>query len=274
MTDARKLARSLTAWAMAMAALGSAPLATASDWDLAQAAFEDRDDRTGLALVEKAARAGDPRAQLSYGLALFHGERVFPGFHADRAAGRAWMARAVASSPRLLAEAEVPVRKRTRLGLYLSPQDALALKQADPARVLLLDVRTRAEAAYVGMPAAADLLVPYLEHDEFMAEWDESRSTFRPVANARFADDVARALAERGMAREQAELILICRSGDRSAKAADLLAELGFARVYSVVEGFEGDLSSQGARSVNGWKNAGLPWAYRLERSKVQFARR
>ena len=70
-----------------------------------------------------------------------------------------------------------------------------------------------------------------------------------------------------------APIILMCRSGDRSAAAANLLAEAGFKNVYSVVDGYEGDLATEGPktgqRAVNGWKNAGLPWSYKLDKAKM-----
>jgi hypothetical protein len=40
-----------------------------------------------------------------------------------------------------------------------------------------------------------------------------------------------------------------------------------------VVYGFEGELSDKGRRTVNGWKNAGLPWSYELDKSKMYFPR-
>ena len=65
----------------------------------------------------------------------------------------------------------------------------------------------------------------------------------------------------------------MCRSGDRSAAAANQLAEAGFTAVYSVVDGFEGDVAKDGPtaglRTVNGWKNKGLPWGYKLEKAKL-----
>ena len=30
------------------------------------------------------------------------------------------------------------------------------------------------------------------------------------------------------------------------------------------MEGFEGDKDEAGVRSANGWRNAGLPWTYKL----------
>ena len=66
---------------------------------------------------------------------------------------------------------------------------------------------------------------------------------------------------------------MICRAGERSSRAADLLQSLGYTRVYTVLNGFEGELSAKGRRSVNGWKNDGLPWSYELDRKKMYFPR-
>ena len=72
-----------------------------------------------------------------------------------------------------------------------------------------------------------------------------------------------------------APVLLICRSGDRSARAANLLSQLGYAAVYTVVDGFEGDAiasgDKQGQRLINGWKNAGLPWSYNLGKARAYF---
>ena len=66
----------------------------------------------------------------------------------------------------------------------------------------------------------------------------------------------------------------MCRSGDRSARAINmLLTDRGYTKVYSVVDGYEGDLSKAGRRDVNGWKNAGLPWTYELDKAKVMPAK-
>jgi rhodanese-related sulfurtransferase len=246
--------------------------ARADDWADAQAAFDEYDDRRGLALLERAALGGDARAQLAWGLALRHGKRLFAGLAADPAAAKLWLDRAAAADHGARSadgvHARVPLSKRTKLGLYLRAADVPSFKQANARAVLFLDIRTRAEANYVGMPEAVDLLLPYMEHDEFAHEWDAARATFRPTANAGFADAVARAVAQRGLDRT-APIVLLCRSGDRSAKAADLLAGLGFRQVYSVVDGLEGDLAADGQRSVNGWKNARLPWSYRLDPAKI-----
>ena len=53
-------------------------------------------------------------------------------------------------------------------------------------------------------------------------------------------------------------MILYCSVGERSAKAAALLAASGYSRVYTMVDGFEGDTTG------DGWKRSGLPWGYEM----------
>ena len=85
--------------------------------------------------------------------------------------------------------ASLPEVKRTRLQLYLTPgrptQGYKGRRQ-----VLFLDIRTRAEAMYVGMATPVDALVPYVEHQEIMTEWDDRRGLYRLEANAEFAQEV------------------------------------------------------------------------------------
>ncbi len=169
---------------------------------------------------------------------------------------------------------QLPEIKRTKLGLYLTPQQAYDMKKANPKGVALFDVRTRAEAMYVGWPGDADALVPFVEHPELMTEWDDKRHMYKLEPNQDFVPELERRLKDMGLARD-ATIILICRSGDRSSKAADRLQAAGFGKVYSVAEGVEGDTAKDGAqagqRVVNGWKNANLPWTYKLDKAKMYF---
>jgi len=70
-------------------------------------------------------------------------------------------------------------------------------------------------------------------------------------------------------------LLVMCRSGGRSAKSVDLLAQAGFKNVHNIVDGMEGDLVEDpeslfnGKRLKNGWKNSGLPWTYAVDPKKV-----
>ena len=172
--------------------------------------------------------------------------------------------------------ANLPEAKRSKAALYLTPALAYDMKRQNPAQVALFDIRTRAEAMYVGWPGIADALVPFAEHQEIMVDWDDKRSMYKLELNQDFVAELARRLAEKGLDKD-ATIILICRSGDRSSKAADRLLAAGYARVYSVTEGFEGDLAKAGPyagqRAVNGWKNTGLPWTYALDKAKMYFPR-
>lgn len=172
--------------------------------------------------------------------------------------------------------AQLPEAKLSKQGLYLTPQQASDMKTQGGRTIALFDIRTRAEAMYVGMPLAADALVPYVEHQEIMSDWDDKRGIYKLEPNQDFVVEIERRMAELGLTKA-APIILLCRSGDRSSKAADRLQAAGFAKVYSVAEGFEGDKASAGAqkgqRTVNGWKNAGLPWSYQLDKAKMYFPR-
>ncbi len=56
-------------------------------------------------------------------------------------------------------------------------------------------------------------------------------------------------------------ILLLCRSGNRSAQAAEAAFNAGFEHIYNVLEGFEGDLNDQQQRNQkNGWRIHQLPW--------------
>jgi rhodanese-related sulfurtransferase len=65
--------------------------------------------------------------------------------------------------------------------------------------------------------------------------------------------------------------LVTCRSGNRSAASVNMLAKAGVTKVYSITDGFEGDMikdpqrPNQGKRMQDGWKNAHLPWTYDLD---------
>jgi rhodanese-related sulfurtransferase len=167
--------------------------------------------------------------------------------------------------------AAVPAPKRTKLGQYFSAQEAAVFLSKSGSKALFLDVRTPAETMFVGMPTMADANVPYMVEPDFPA-WDEAKATLKLESNSDFVTEVRRRLSSKNLSADST-IVLICRSGDRSAAAANLLAEAGFKNVYSVVDGFEGDLAKDGPRAgqrvVNGWKNASLPWSYTLDKQKM-----
>jgi rhodanese-related sulfurtransferase len=168
--------------------------------------------------------------------------------------------------------ARLPEEMRSKLNLYLMPKDAQRFVRAQKDKVLFVDVRTRAEAQFVGMAGGVDALVPYVEFQEFMTDWDETRGFYKLEPFNDFVPELERRLRQKGLTKTD-PIVLICRAGERSSRAADLLADLGYTRVYTVVHGFEGELSDKGRRTLNGWKNAGLPWSYELDKSKMYFPR-
>ena len=129
----------------------------------------------------------------------------------------------------------------------ISAKDAWDVLKAETDAVLV-DVRTDAEWAYVGLPdldgiGKRALLIPW-QNFPVMAE------------NA----DFARTLEDSGTQRDAAHLF-ICRSGQRSRFAAIAMTGLGFTRCYNVADGFEGPHDESGHRGrAAGWKADGLPW--------------
>ncbi len=134
-----------------------------------------------------------------------------------------------------------------------APDDVFETLRSD-AGAALVDVRTRPEWAFVGLPDLSSA-----GKQTWLAEW-RSYPDMRP--NAAFMEDLARQFD----AAPPTTLFFICRSGARSMEAARHAAE-AFAqagrsvRCVNVAEGFEGDLAGDGHRGqVNGWKARGLPW--------------
>ena len=105
----------------------------------------------------------------------------------------------------------------------------------------IVDVRTQPEWEFVGRVPDAPLV-----------EW---RRYGEAGPNTDFVAELSRHAA-----REDA-ILFLCRSGVRSHHAAEVAARAGFARVFNVLEGFEGDLDNERRRGkLGGWRAAGLPW--------------
>lgn len=156
----------------------------------------------------------------------------------------------------------LPESKQTKLGLYLTAPEAFKIKSEGGAKVLFVDIRTRGEFQFVGAPALVDQNIPLIELDS-PSRFDAKSGRYAMSLNADFVAAVS-ALAARMNIGKGDPIILMCRSGDRSAFAANVLQGAGYAKVYSVVDGFEGDMSPTGRREINGWKNADLPWSYKM----------
>ncbi len=116
----------------------------------------------------------------------------------------------------------------------------------------LIDVRTAAEWAFVGLPDLSP--VGRAIH---RVEW---QSYPQMGVNPAFVEQT-RAAVERAGAGADTPLLFLCRSGARSRAAAIAMTEAGFTQAYNVAGGFEGDANADGHRgTVNGWKAGGLPW--------------
>jgi rhodanese-related sulfurtransferase len=172
-----------------------------------------------------------------------------------------------------LSEKELPKKKQTPQQLYVTASQAYEKLKSMGDDALLIDVRTRAEVAFLGMPTIADANIPYMKFGS-PGEWDEKRKTIKMVPNVNFISSVNQLIALYEKDRD-VQIFLICRSGSRSAKAAKLLNLAGYANVYNITDGFEGDMAKEGInkgrRVINGWKNSNLPWSYKLEKSKLHW---
>ena len=117
-------------------------------------------------------------------------------------------------------------------------------------RAVLIDVRSSMEFLFVGHPVGS-VHVPWIDEPEW-------------IVNPDFVTEVRKVMLG-GIGVDEhdsdAPVVLICRSGKRSLEAGKLLLNNGFADVYNVDEGFEGELDENHHRSTRGgWRFRGLPW--------------
>lgn len=105
----------------------------------------------------------------------------------------------------------------------------------------LVDVRAAEERKFVGH-------VP----NTFHVAWQTGPAL---IKNPRFLRELENKLSK------DAVILLLCRSGKRSAAAAEAATAAGFRYVFNVSEGFEGDLNENQQRGASGgWRQRGLPW--------------
>jgi len=154
---------------------------------------------------------------------------------------------------------QIPARKQTSLGLYVTAREAYEMWQANQEQIKLLDVRTFEEYVLIGHAEMA-MNVP-LAFPSY--KWDAGKGNYSVVMNADFVAHVLERFAP------DDTILVNCRSGDRSARAINALAKAGFTKAYNIIDGFEGDKVDDpesafyGKRMRNGWKNS-APWTYDL----------
>ena len=123
----------------------------------------------------------------------------------------------------------------------LTPQQAWELLQQN-ASAVLVDVRTQMEHAYVGHPIGA-VHIPWKE----APGWEINPNFVADVKNLVLNND--------------APILLLCRSGQRSLSAAKALEDAGYTHPINIIDGFEGPLDPQNHRgNLGGWRYCGLPW--------------
>ena len=163
------------------------------------------------------------------------------------------------------ATSELPAAKQTTLGLYVTAREAYEMWKEAPDTVKIVDVRTAEEFIFVGNPGMAWKIPIAAQSDQ----WDAENREFPMQVLPDFVERVQK------IAGPDDTLLVMCRSGGRSAMAVNLLAEAGFRKVYSIIDGMEGDSVEDpasvffGQRMVNGWKNSGLPWTYDVDPDRM-----
>jgi rhodanese-related sulfurtransferase len=101
--------------------------------------------------------------------------------------------------------------------------------------------------------------------------WNEEKGYFDVAPNPQFVSQVME------WAQPSDVLLVMCRSGGRSAMAVNVLAQAGFEYAYNIIDGMEGDLVEDldnlfvGKRMKNGWKNSSLPWTYDVDPDCVRL---
>ncbi len=159
---------------------------------------------------------------------------------------------------------QVQEEKLTSLGLYVTAREAYDMWQSDPEQIKVLDVRTFEEYVLVGhaeMASNVPLAFPTYH-------WEANKGNYSVVVNSDFISHVLERF------NPDDTILVMCRSGGRSAKAVNALAKAGFTKVHNIIDGFEGDKVDDpesiyhGKRMRNGWKNSS-PWTYHLDSKLV-----
>jgi len=133
----------------------------------------------------------------------------------------------------------------------LSAEEAFEVLSREPG-ALLVDVRSRAEWTFVGLPDLSSI-----GKEPLLVEWQSYPAM---TVSEDFMPAITEAVSTRG-GDHQTPLLFLCRSGGRSQAAAIAMTAVGFRRCFNITGGFEGRLDGERHRgALDGWKAAGLPW--------------
>ena len=130
--------------------------------------------------------------------------------------------------------------------LYIDGLPSLGLSMTDEDIQNFIDDRFSNPEAPLFTPTPSPTLIPE------RAAWATGTAFNR---NPRFVKEL-----EAKVKKDQL-VLLLCRSGNRSAYAAEAAHKAGFEQIYNILEGFEGDLNDAKQRGqFNGWRHHHLPW--------------
>jgi len=166
--------------------------------------------------------------------------------------------------PATKANQQLPKNKQTTLGLYVDAAQAYDMWKAAPEGVKIIDVRTPEEYGFIGHPDEAwNIPLAFVTYQR-----KNGKTEYGPKMNPDFVAEV------KDIAGPTDTLLLMCRSGTRSAMAVNQLSAAGYTNVYNITDGFEGDKVDDpgsvfhGKRMRNGWKNS-VPWVYTIDPEKI-----
>jgi len=115
------------------------------------------------------------------------------------------------------------------------------------------------------------MMIPsvFFKYDKF----DENKPRYSSLLNSEFVSEFEDKAADLG-ADEESTYVIMCRSGaTRAQPAAKMLSQYGYDNVYIMTDGFEGSKvktgDKKGFRLINGWKNSGAEWTYKIDKTKA-----
>ncbi len=152
-------------------------------------------------------------------------------------------------------------KKYTQASKYVTAIEAYEMWKAAPDKIKIVDCRTQEEYVFVGHASMAYNIPSKL----WTGKWNEEKKDYDLQDNPDFE-----AQAKKLFGLNDA-IMVMCRSGHRSAASVNRLTKAGFTNVYNIVDGFEGDKIKDadsyfnGKRVKNGWKNSGAPWTTDLD---------
>ena len=112
----------------------------------------------------------------------------------------------------------------------------------------LIDVRTKPEWVYVGVPDLSSI-----NKNVIFISWQ----VYPEMGTNKFFENQ---ILETNIKKDD-NLCFICRSGNRSNDAANFLISRGFSNCFNVIDGFEGKLNHDQQRAlIDGWQFNNLPW--------------